>query len=151
MGGGGDAVIQTTGSGLIDPGTAQTIIGTAGIAACALDACAPNPGGRLQVFCNNDPARWHCMGVSMNAGGAFAWLRQTLGAFATDELEFDAMTARAEKVPAGAEGLFFLPYLRRALPDPDARGAFVGLTLHQGKHMVRAAMEAWSSMRECWS
>jgi len=153
MGGGGDGVIQTTGSGLVDPGTAQTIIGTAGIAACALDSCAPNPGGRLQVFCNNAPGRWHCMGVSMNAGGAFAWLRRTLGAFAEGELAFDRMTAAAADVPAGAEGLLFLPYLigeRCPHPDPDARGAFVGLTLRHGAgHLVRAAMEGVVfSMRE---
>lgn len=145
VGGGGDGVIQTTGSGLIDPGTAQTIIGTAGIAACALDHCAANPGGRLQIFCNNAPGRWHCMGVSMNAGGAFAWLRRTLAAFATDEPSFDAMTALAAPVPPGAEGLLFLPYLigeRCPHPDPDARGAFIGLTLRHGTgHLVRAAME----------
>lgn len=153
MGGGGDGVIQTTGSGLVDPGIAQTIIGTAGIAACALDACAPNPGGRLQIFCNNAPGRWHCMGVSMNAGGAFAWLRQTLTAFKDGEVGFAEMTALAEPVPAGAEGLFFLPYLigeRCPHPDPDARGAFVGLTLRHGAgHLVRAAMEGVVfSMRE---
>jgi xylulokinase len=153
MGGGGDAVIQTTGSGLIDGGIAQTIIGTAGIAACALDSCAPNPGGRLQIFCNNAPGRWHCMGVSMNAGGAFAWLRQTLTAFADGEIGYDAMTALAEQVPPGSEGLLFLPYLigeRCPHPDPDARGAFVGLTLRHGTgHLIRAAMEGVVfSMRE---
>ncbi len=153
MGGGGDGVIQTTGSGLVDPGIAQTIIGTAGIAACALDACAPNPEGRLQVFCNNAPGRWHCMGVSMNAGGSFAWLRQTLTAFSDGEVAFDAMTDLAAKVPPGAEGLLFLPYLigeRCPHPDPDARGAFVGLTLRHGTgHLIRAAMEGVVySMRE---
>jgi xylulokinase len=145
VGGGGDGVIQTTGSGLIDPGTAQTIIGTAGIAASALDHSAPNPEGRLQIFCNNAPGRWHCMGVSMNAGGSFAWLRRTLSAFAPEEVAFDAMTALAEPVPAGSEGLLFLPYLigeRCPHPDPDARGAFVGLTLRHGTgHLIRAAME----------
>lgn len=145
MGGGGDAVIQTTGSGLVDPGIAQTIIGTAGIAACALDSCAPNPGGRLQIFCNNAPGRWHCMGVSMNAGGAFAWLRRTLGALAGGEIAFERMTALAAEVPPGAEGLLFLPYLigeRCPHPDPDARAAFVGLTLRHGAgHLIRAAME----------
>lgn len=153
VGGGGDGVIQTTGSGLVDPGIAQTIIGTAGIAACALDSCAPNPGGRLQIFCNNAPGLWHCMGVSMNAGGAFAWLRQTLTAFADGEIGYDAMTALAEAVPPGAEGLLFLPYLigeRCPHPDPDARGAFVGLTLRHGTgHLIRAAMEGVVfSMRE---
>jgi xylulokinase len=153
VGGGGDGVIQTTGSGLVDPGIAQTIIGTAGIAACALDSCAANPGGRLQVFCNNAPGRWHCMGVSMNAGGSFAWLRQTLTAFSDGEVGFDGMTALAETVPPGAEGLLFLPYLigeRCPHPDPDARGAFVGLTLRHGTgHLIRAAMEGVVfSMRE---
>jgi len=145
VGGGGDAVIQTTGSGLVDPGIAQTIIGTAGIAAAALDHCAANPEGRLQIFCNNAPGRWHCMGVSMNAGGSFAWLRRTLSAFSDGEVDFDAMTALAEKVPPGAEGLLFLPYLigeRCPHPDPNARGAFVGLTLRHGTgHLIRAAME----------
>jgi xylulokinase len=48
-------------------------------------------------------------------------------------------------VPAGSEGLLFLPYLlgeRSPLWDPNARGCFVGLSmLHARKHMVRAVLE----------
>jgi xylulokinase len=48
-------------------------------------------------------------------------------------------------VPAGAEGLIFLPYLsgeRTPHLDPQARGAFVGLTSRHGvAHMTRAVME----------
>ena len=143
--GGGDAVIQTTGSGLIEPGIVQSIIGTAGIAATALADCPDNPDGRLQIFCNNSPDRWHCMGVSMNAGGAFSWLRNTLSAFAGRKLDFVELTGLAEKAEPGAEGLFFLPWLmgeRCPYPDPDARGGFVGLTLRHGPgEIVRAAME----------
>ncbi|MCB9942015.1 MAG: xylulokinase [Geminicoccaceae bacterium] len=145
MAGGGDAVIQTTGSGLIEPGIVQSIIGTAGIAATALADCPDNPDGRLQIFCNNSPDRWHCMGVSMNAGGAFNWLRNTLSAFAGRKLDFNALTALAEDVAPGAEGLFFLPWLlgeRCPHPDPNARGGFVGLTLRHGPgEIIRAAME----------
>ncbi|MEZ5824433.1 MAG: FGGY-family carbohydrate kinase [Geminicoccaceae bacterium] len=145
MAGGGDAVIQTTGSGLIEPGIVQSIIGTAGIAATALADCPDNPDGRLQIFCNNSPDRWHCMGVSMNAGGAFNWLRNTLSAFAGRKLDFSELTALAEKAEPGAEGLFFLPWLlgeRCPHPDPDARGAFIGLTLRHGPgEIVRSAME----------
>ena len=145
VGGGGDAVIQTTGSGLIEPGIVQSIIGTAGIAACALERCSDNPDGRLQIFCNNDPNRWHCMGVSMNAGGAFNWLRETLSAFAGKKLEFDQLTEFAAKANPGCEGLFFIPYLlgeRCPHPDPNARAGFIGLTLRHGPNeLVRAAME----------
>jgi xylulokinase len=48
-------------------------------------------------------------------------------------------------VPAGSDGLWFLPYLsgeRSPHSDPLARGAFVGLTLgHDRRHLVRAVLE----------
>jgi len=48
-------------------------------------------------------------------------------------------------VPAGSDGLFFLPYLtgeRSPHPDPDARGGFIGLTVtHDRRHLTRAVLE----------
>jgi gluconokinase len=48
-------------------------------------------------------------------------------------------------VPAGAEGLIFLPYLsgeRAPIWNSNAKGTMFGLTLRHGReHMVRAAME----------
>ena len=48
-------------------------------------------------------------------------------------------------MPAGSDGLLFLPYLtgeRSPHPDPLARGAFVGLTLdHDRRHLTRAVLE----------
>lgn len=140
VGGGGDSVIQTIGSGVISPGELQTTIGTAGILAAALDSPSGNPDGRLQVFCNVAPEKWHCMGVSMNAGGAMSWFRDIMAA-----PSFEQLTAEAAKSPAGARGLLFLPYLngeRCPHPDPMARGAFVGLTSrHDRCDMARALME----------
>src|SRR5690606_24391532 len=88
-GGGGDSVIQTIGSGVIAPGELQTTIGTAGILAAALDVPQDNPDGKLQVFCNVAPDKWHCMGVSLNAGGAMGWFRDTLCA----DVSFDQLVA----------------------------------------------------------
>ncbi|HET9070231.1 MAG TPA: xylulokinase, partial [Amaricoccus sp.] len=140
-GGGGDSVIQTIGSGVIAPGELQTTIGTAGILAAALDGPAENPDGRLQVFCNVAADKWHCMGVSLNAGGAMGWFRDT----AARGIDFDALTAEAAASPPGARGLLFLPYLngeRCPHPDPVARGAFVGLTARHGRgDMARSVME----------
>ncbi len=55
------------------------------------------------------------------------------------------MTAMAAQVPAGAEGLLYLPYLtgeRTPHMDPRARGAFFGLTLrHDDRYLIRAVME----------
>jgi gluconokinase len=55
------------------------------------------------------------------------------------------MTAMAETVPAGSDGLLFLPYLlgeRAPQWDPHARAAWVGLTIRHGSaHLVRSVME----------
>ena len=48
-------------------------------------------------------------------------------------------------MPAGSDGVLFLPYLsgeRSPYPDPHARGAFTGLTLaHDRRHLTRAVLE----------
>lgn len=140
-GGGGDSVIQTIGSGVIAPGELQTTIGTAGILAAALATPQDNPDGRLQVFCNVAADTWHCMGVSLNAGGSMTWFRDTLCA----GVPFEQVVAEAAASPAGAHGLLFLPYLngeRCPHPDTEVRAAFIGLTgRHTRGDMARAVME----------
>lgn len=144
VGGGGDSVIQTIGSGVIRPGELQTTIGTAGIVASALDTVIDNPGGRLQVFCNVAPDKWHCMGVTLNAGFAMTWFQRLVSGFAGgDGWSFERIVAEAEKSPAGSRGLLFLPYLngeRCPHSDPAARGAFVGLTGRHGSAELSRAM-----------
>ena len=58
---------------------------------------------------------------------------------------FADLVEEAASVPAGSDGLLFLPYLtgeRTPHPDPRARGAFVGLTIHHGRaHLTRAVLE----------
>ena len=55
------------------------------------------------------------------------------------------MNQAASQVPAGAEGLLYLPYLmgeRSPHWNPHARACFIGLTLrHSYQHMVRATIE----------
>ena len=77
----------------------------------------------------------------LSAAGSLQWYRDTL---APNE-SFDDLLKEAESVPAGSEGLQFLPYLsgeRTPHPDPFARGAFIGLTVrHSRAHMTRALLE----------
>lgn len=146
VGGGGDSVIQTIGSGVIAPGDVQTTIGTAGIVASALDTPIDNPESRLQVFCNIAPGKWHAMGVSLNAGFAMSWYQRLLrGISGRENWSYDDVVACAAESVAGSRGLVFLPYLngeRAPHSDPDARGAFVGLTgMHAAPEMSRAVME----------
>lgn len=81
------------------------------------------------------------MGVMLSAAGSLRWFRDT----AAPGTEFSDLVDAAGKVPAGCDGLFFLPYLtgeRTPHPDPLARGAFVGLTVrHTRNHLTRAVLE----------
>jgi xylulokinase len=77
------------------------------------------------------------MGVMLSAAGSAAWLRHVLGAAF---VELDSEAARWEP---GAEGLLFAPYLageRTPYPDPDARGAFTGLSLRHDRGALWRAM-----------
>ncbi|WP_299539966.1 xylulokinase [uncultured Herbaspirillum sp.] len=144
IGGGGDSVIQSLGAGVVAPGALQTTIGTAGILAAALDRPLPSPDGRIQLFCNVAPERWHAMGVSLNAGGALAWFRDAMQANA-GAASFEAILEAAAQSQPGARGLLFLPYLygeRCPHPDPSARAAFVGLSARHGfGDLARSVLE----------
>jgi xylulokinase len=117
----------------------------------ALDQCHPNPGGKLQVFCNNMPNKWHTMGVTLAAGGSLRWFRDVLGGSEkeiskrTGEDVYDILSREASRAEPGAEGLLFLPYLigeRCPYADANARGAFIGLTLRHHKcHLLRSIFE----------
>ena len=150
-GGGGDAVISTTGLGLIKPGRIGVTLGTSGVVAMGLPGFMANPGGKLQVSCNNAPGTWHAMGVTLAAAGSYQWFRNTFAQYemqqakAVGKSAFYLLDQAAKTTPPGAEGLIFLPYLtgeRCPVNDPDARGAFLGITsIHELGHFTRAVME----------
>jgi xylulokinase len=58
---------------------------------------------------------------------------------------YEFMNLEADQSPLGARGLIFLPYLlgeRSPRWNPNARGAFIGLTMtHQRADMIRAVLE----------
>src|SRR6185436_10809127 len=108
------------------------------------------------TFCHAVHGKWHMMGVSLSAGGSLSWFAEQICKDAAGKGKniYDLLNAEAEKVAAGSEGLFFLPYLageRTPHADPLARGSFVGLTLkHSRGHLVRAIMEGVTySLRDC--
>jgi xylulokinase len=108
--------------------------------------------GRLHTFCHAVPGLWHVMGVTNGAGLSLRWLRDTF----MPGVSYDELTAEAEKIPAGSDGMLWAPYLfgeRTPHLDPDARAAFVGITAsHTRAHFVRAVMEGVAlSLRDTFS
>ncbi len=149
--GGGDQAAGAIGCGIVKEGVVSATLGTSGVIFAHSDQYLVEPNGRLHAFCHAVPGKWHLMGVMLSAAGSFQWYRNTLGnEERTLEEEtgvdaYDTLTEKASEIPAGSEGLFFLPYLsgeRMPYPDPDAKGAFIGLTLrHTKDHMTRAVLE----------
>ena len=139
--GAGDQAAGAIGVGVHSPGPASVVLGTSGVVFAPLEDFAPDPQGRAHVFCHAVPDTWHAMGVMLSAAGSMSWFRH---AFAP-EVGLDRLDAEAEAWEAGTEGLLFAPYLageRTPHADPDARGAFVGLSLrHDRGALTRAVME----------
>lgn len=142
--GGGDQAAQAVGVGAVEPGIVALTVGTSGVVFAPTPSALIEPEGRLHAFCHALPGMWHFMGVMLSAAGSLQWYHDTLA----PGLDFDELLKEAESVPAGSEGLQFLPYLsgeRTPHPDPLARGAFIGLTLRHGRaHMTRAVLEGVS-------
>ena len=139
--GGGDQSAGAVGVGAVEPGVIALTVGTSGVVFATTPSALIEPQGRLHAFCHAVPGRWHFMGVMLSAAGSLQWYRDTLA----PGMPFDELLQEAFDVPAGSEGLLFLPYLsgeRTPHPDPLARGAFVGLTLRHGRgHLTRALLE----------
>lgn len=151
VGGAGDCAAGAVGNGIVRAGVLSTSLGTSGVVFAHSDQPQYDPQGRLHTFCHAVRGKWHMMGVTLSAAGSLEWFRNAL--CATDAAAanrkkadfYELLAAEAETAPAGAEGLFFLPYLageRTPHADPLARGAFVGLTLkHMRPQIARSVFE----------
>ena len=143
--GGADNAAASVGSGVVTNGTMQTSIGTSGAVVAPIDRPRVDPGMRIHSFNHAVPDMWYLMGVVLSAGAALAWFRSALSGSQGDGISYDELTTEAAEVPAGADGLTFLPYLtgeRTPHADSNARGVFVGIHAgHERGHMARAVLE----------
>jgi len=87
-------------------------------------------------------------GPTNNGGNIFEWFTRQFGDFSHPydmESSMQQLIEEASKVPAGSDGLLFLPYLlgeRAPIWNADARGAYFGLNIkHERQHFVRATIE----------
>ena len=147
IGGAGDQAAGAVGLGIVRPGMISATIGTSGVVFAATNTPSLDPKGRVHTFCHAIPGRWHVMGVTQGAGLSLRWFRDQFGLISTDSGgdPYDDLTAEAARVPPGADGLLWAPYLmgeRTPHLDPYARAALVGLTAsHTRAHVVRAILE----------
>jgi xylulokinase len=137
--GAGDQAAGALGVGIDRPGVLSVVLGTSGVVFAVLPGYGADAGARVHVFCHAVPGTWHAMGVMLSAAGSYAWLARALGG------SYAALDEEAARWAPGAEGLLFAPYLqgeRTPHADPEARAAFVGLSLrHDRGALARAVLE----------
>ena len=123
--GGGDNAAAAIGTAITRDGLMSSSIGTSGVLFAHADDAAVDPSGRIHAFAHSVPGR--VLPARRDAFGR--WLAPMVAG--SDGTEYEELVAEADTVPAGSEGLVFLPYLtgeRTPHLDPLATGAFVGLT-----------------------
>jgi len=134
--GGGDGACATAGAGVIAPGDAYCNLGSSAWISFASATPLFDPQQRTFTFHHLHPCLFTPMGTMQAAGGARDWLAQLIGGVADVELA---------QVAPDCDGVLFLPYLigeRSPWWNPQARGAFVGLTMnHTRATLARAALE----------
>jgi len=150
IGGGGDQAASAVGNGIVEPGLVSDTIGTSGVVFAHMDEVAYDPQGRVHTFCHAVRGKWHVMGVTQGAGLSLQWFRNQLG----EGAGYDQLTQLAATSPAGARGLFWLPYLmgeRTPHLDSSCRAAWVGLTAaHTKADLTRAVLEGVCySQKDC--
>jgi xylulokinase len=150
VGGGGDQASSAVGNGIVEEGIVSCTLGTSGVVFAHMEKAAYDLAGRVHTFCHAVRNKWHVMGVTQGAGLSLQWFRNRL----TPGSSYDALTAEASESPAGAQGLFWLPYLmgeRTPHLDAAARGGWIGLTArHTRADLIRAVIEGVSySQRDC--
>jgi xylulokinase len=141
VGGGGDQAAGAVGNGVVEPGAVSCTLGTSGVIFAHMEHVAYDPHGRVHTFCHAVPGKWHVMGVTQGAGLSLQWFRNQFA----PGMSYDELLAEAAESPAGARGLYWLPYLmgeRTPHLDAAARGGWIGLTAkHTRADLIRALIE----------
>ncbi len=139
--GAGDGVCAGVGVGSVEPGMTYNYLGSSSWIATTSKEPIFDDSMRTFVWAHAVPGAYHPCGTTQTAGASYAWARNALGGFD----DYETMNAGVLRSPPGARGLVFLPYLlgeRTPRWNPEAKGAFIGITLgHDRDDMLRAVME----------
>lgn len=139
--GAADGPLANFGTGAMGKSKLAFTMGTSGAVRICVDEYYDDPQMRTfnYLLSNNQ----HVIGGATNNGAVvIQWLKEQIlqTAASTEEL-----IEKAEKMPAGAENLLFLPYIlgeRAPVWNADAKGVFFGLSInHTQAHLTRAVME----------
>ncbi|MDR1914830.1 MAG: xylulokinase [Clostridiales bacterium] len=137
--GGGDQAVGAVGSGTVVNNMCSVSLGTSGVVFVSTDNFKVDySASALHSFCHST-GKYHMMGVTLAAAGSNKWWVEDI----LKTINYSAEQTDIKEL--GNNRVFFLPYLngeRTPKNDPDARGAFVGMSMATSRHeMTQAVME----------
>lgn len=136
--GSGDNMLGAIGTGNIKDGIVTVSLGSSGTVYAFVEKPIVDPKGEIALFCDATE-HWMMLACTMNVAIAIERIRALFG------WDVPALEANVGKIPAGADGLIFLPYLQgERLPNlPGGNGVLHGLTNSNmtAAHIARAVVE----------
>jgi len=141
-----DQIAGAIGTGITDASVVSEMTGTTMVVFAPTDTVPKfNPQSIVPCHKNYD-GKYCLLSWTPTAGIALKWFKNNF----CEGLNFKELDDIAKDIPAGSSGLVFLPYLcGSTMPkyNPDAKGAFLGLTMeHTRAHAVRSILEAVACM-----
>jgi xylulokinase len=150
--GAGDTAANALGAGIVQPGMVLDVAGTAAVLAGCTDTYTSDVKHRaLLTMRSVIPGLWNPLAYIAGGGIALRWFRdqfynthRAISESMTSDL-YEEMALLAEKIPPGADNLFFSPHLggRICPSSPAMRGAWIGFSwTHTQAHFLRAILES---------
>lgn len=152
--GGGDGVTASVGAGSISPGKTYCSVGTSAWITSVAEKPIFDEEMRTVNWAHVVPGLYAPNGTMQTAGGAYHWVANTMFQQVTKEAKkqnvsrYELINHEIEKVPAGSNGVLFLPYLlgeRAPRWDAETKGSFIGLKSETTNwDMARSVLEGVS-------
>ncbi|MHC4253918.1 MAG: xylulokinase [Planctomycetota bacterium] len=149
--GGGDGSCAGVGVGCIAPGMAYNYLGSSSWIALATEKPIVDEKMRTMTWAHCVPGLLQPSGTMQTAGSSYSWLKNEICRLEQEEAKragvsaYELINRQIARSPVGANGVLFLPYLlgeRTPRWNPNAKGAFVGITLATKREdMLRAVLE----------
>ena len=160
-GGGGDATLIGVGAGCTRTGATHIYSGTSGWVGTVIDRQKVDIVSMIAGIVGAQSGKYNYFAEMETAGKCFQWVKEHLaldeiGVYMqkTDVAEsreslyeslYDYLSDTVAKVPPGAGGVIFTPWLhgnRCPFEDPNAAGMFFNIRIETGKtEMIRAVLE----------
>ena len=137
---GSDGCLANLGAGALNKGVAALTIGTSAAIRTSNDSFSTAKTGSLFTYILEEN-KYLIGGATNNGGNVMQWFTEKI----SKRKSIGNLFNETAKIPAGAEGLAFFPYIfgeRAPLWDASARGMYYGVSASHGQlHFAKATLE----------